>query len=100
LGAFGGGIQPLLNGPDSAAAYGQRYVRASHRSATLALIGAVAYSAVVIHTHSFRSDKFSTADVAVGLTGAGLLLASGPFGLQAQRSLSQAVWWYNAALPR
>lgn len=99
LGAFGGGIQPLLNGPDSAAAYGQRYVRASHRSAALSLIGAVAYTVVLVRTDNLR-NRFSSADVVVGFTGAGFLIASAPFARQAQRSLSQAVWWYNAALPR
>lgn len=99
LGAFGGGMQTLLNGPDSAAAYGQRYVRASHRSAALSLIGAAAYIVVLVRTDNLR-NRMSNGDVAVALTGAGFLIASGPFERQARRSLSQAVWWYNAALPR
>jgi hypothetical protein len=68
-------MQPLLNGPDSAAAYGQRYARV-HRSAALSLIGAVAYTNVL-------SARTTCATGSATLTplpsGAGFHIASTPF---------------------
>ncbi len=100
LGSFGGGVESLLSGPDSAAAYGRQYVRATRRSSTLGLIGAVAYAVVVVRTDNFKREQFGDAEVITAIAGAGLTLASVPFAVQAQRSLSRAVWWYNSALPR
>ena len=96
LGGFGGGVDTLLAGPDSAAVYGHRYVTDMRRSGTLGLLGAAAYVVVLLRTDNFR-DADDTS-VAIGLTGAALAIASIPFTLRAQRNLSRAIWHYNAAL--
>jgi hypothetical protein len=54
---------------------------------------------VLWRTDNFRDDIDNTS-VATGLAGVGFAIASIPFVLRAQRDLSRAVWWYNAALPR
>ena len=97
LGAFGGDVNTLLAGPDSAAAYGRLYVTNVRKASTLGLLGAVAYVAVLVRSDNLR-DVDDTS-FAVGLTGAALAVASIPFTLRAQRSLSRAVWFYNGALP-
>jgi hypothetical protein len=99
LGGFGGGVDTLLAGPDSAAAYARGYVKAARTSSVLGLAGAVAYVVVLWRTDNFRDDIDNTS-VAAGLAGVGFAIASIPFVLRAQRDLSRAVWWYNAALPR
>lgn len=96
LGAFGGGVDTLLAGPDSAAAYGRRYVTAARRASVLGLIGGAAYVAAVAHSSNFRDTDGTTTVLA--LTGAGFAIASIPFTFRATRSLSRAVWFYNAAL--
>ena len=100
LSGFGGGVESLLSGPDSAAANGQQYVRATRRSAALGLIGALAYAVVLVRTDNLQSDQVGDAEVITAVAGAGLLVASLPFAVRAQRHLSRAVWWYNSALPR
>jgi len=100
LGGFGGGVDSLLAGPDSAAAYGREYVRASQISGALGLIGALAYVVTVVRSENSQYGLPSDADAATMIAGAGFLVASIPFGVRAQRSLSRAIWWYNAALPR
>ena len=100
LGGFGGGVESLLTGPDSAAAYGRQYVRATRRSAALGLVGALAYAVVLVRTDNLQSGQVGDADVLIGVAGAGFALASIPFTVQARRHLSRAVWWYNSALPR
>jgi hypothetical protein len=97
LGGFGGGVDTLLAGPDSAAVYGHRYVTDMKRAGTLGLIGAAAYVVVLVRTNNFRDDA-ADADVAIALTGAAFAIASIPFTLRAQRNLSRAIWHYNAAL--
>jgi hypothetical protein len=97
LGPFGGGVDTLLAGPDSAAVYGRRYVTNVRRASTLGLIGTAAFIVAYVRSDRFRdSDDTSSA---IALTGAGFALASIPFTLRAARSLSRAVWFYNAALP-
>lgn len=100
LGGLGGGVELLLTGPDSAAAFGQRYVRATRRSAVLGLVGTLAYAVVLVRTDNFQSGQVGDADLLIGLAGAGFALASVPYTVQARRHLSRAVWWYNSALPR
>jgi hypothetical protein len=97
LGMFGGGVDTLLAGPDSAAAHARRYVRDMRRSTTLGLIGTAAFVAALIRSNS--SGSGDAASAALALTGAGFAIASIPFSLRAGRNLSQAVWFYNSALP-
>lgn len=99
LGAFGGGVDTLLAGSDSAATYARRYVKAARTSNTLALVGAAAYVALLFHSDNLRNDLDNT-DVALGVSGLAFGIAAIPFGLRAQRSLSRSVWFYNAALAR
>lgn len=98
LGAFGGGVDSLLAGPDSAASYAHRYVTATRRANGLALLGAVAWVVALSRTDNLLDADPTTAGIA--LTGVGLSIASIPFALHAQRSLSRSVWFYNAALAR
>jgi hypothetical protein len=97
LGAFGGGVDTLLAGPDTAAALARVYVTNARRASTLGLIGSIAVIVAYARTDSFR-DADDTS-LALALTGLGFTIASIPFTLRAQRSLSRAVWFYNAALP-
>jgi hypothetical protein len=98
LGGFGGGVDTLLAGPDSAAAHAREYVTAARRSNTLGLLGGVAYVALLFHSDSF--DDVDNTDIALGITALGFSIASIPFELHAKRSLARAVWFYNAALAR
>lgn len=98
LGAFGGGVDTLLVGPDSAASYARRYVKSARTANTLALIGAAASVALLVHNNSF--NEWDNTDTALGVTGLAFGIASLPFAHHAQRSLSRAVWFYNAALAR
>lgn len=99
LGGFGGGVDTLLAGPDSAAAYARRYVNAARTTNTLSLLSAVAFVVVATRTDWFRDDA-SDGEVAIGVTGAALALVSIPFRLRAEQSLSRSVWFYNAAFAR
>jgi hypothetical protein len=99
LGAFGGGVDSLLAGPDSAASYARRYVSAARTTNVLALLSGAAYIALLVHSDNFRNDVDNT-DIAIGITGLGLAIAATPFHLRAGRSLSRAIWFYNAALAR
>jgi hypothetical protein len=99
LGGFGGGVDTLLAGPDSAAAHARKYVTAARRSNTLGVLGAVAYVALLFHSDNF-SDDLDNTDIALGITALGFSIAAIPFELHAKRSLSRAVWFYNAALAR
>lgn len=99
LGAFGGGVDSLLAGPDSAAVHARRYVGAARTSNALGLLSAAAYVALLVHTDNTTKD-FDNTDIALGVTGVGFGIASIPFALRAGRELSRAVWFYNAALAR
>jgi hypothetical protein len=97
LGAFGGGVDSLLAGPDSAAFYARRYVSDSRTSTTLGLIGTVAVVIAVVSAGDIYGDD-DTAATAAGIAGIGFTIASVPFALRAARNLSRSVWFYNAAL--
>jgi hypothetical protein len=99
LGAFGGGVDTLLAGPDSAAMQARRYVTSIRTANTLALLSAAAFVVVATRTDWFRDDADDT-DRVVGITGTALALVSIPFRVSAERSLARAVWLYNAALAR
>jgi len=99
LGGFGGGVDTLLAGPDSAVSHTRRYVTNVRTANTLGLLSAVAFVVVVSRTDWFRHDADDT-DVAVGVTGAALALVAIPFRVNAERHLARAVWFYNAALAR
>lgn len=99
LGAFGGGVDTLLTGPDSAVAYTRRFITAARTTNTLALIGAAAYVALLVHNDNFRDDWDGT-DTALGVTGLAFGIAAIPFGLRAHQSLARAVWFYNAQFAR
>jgi len=99
LGAFGGGVDTLIAGPDLAALHTRRYVRDIRTANTLGLLSAVAFVVVASRTDWFRDDA-TDGEVAIGLTGTALALVSIPFRLNAQQNLSRAVWFYNAALAR
>lgn len=99
LGGFGGGVDTLLAGPDSAATYARRYVHAARTANGLSLLSAVAFVVVATRTDWFRDDA-SDGEVAIGVAGTALALVSIPFRLRAEQSLSRSVWFYNAALAR
>jgi len=99
LGGFGGGVDTLLAGPDSAAAHARRYVSEIRTANTLSLLSAAAFVVVASRTNWFRDDA-SDGDVAVGIAGTVLGLVSIPFRLHAEQNLSRAVWFYNAAYAR
>lgn len=99
LGGFGGGVDTLLAGPDSAAAHARHYVTEIRTANTLSLLSAVAFVVVATRTDWFR-DNGDDGDVAIGIGGTVLGLASIPFRLRAEQNLSRAVWFYNAALAR
>jgi hypothetical protein len=96
LGMFGGGVDTLLAGPDSAAAYARRYVSNMRTSSTFALLGGIAYVVASVRSNGFR-DTDDT-DVAIGLTAAGLSIVSIPFTMRAARDLSRSIWFYNSAI--
>ena len=99
LGAFGGGADTLLAGPESAAAHARRYVSAVRTANSLSLLSAVAFVVVATRTDWFR-DNARDGDVAIGITGTVLGLCVDPLRLRAEQNLSRAVWFYNAALAR
>jgi hypothetical protein len=97
LGMFGGDVDTLLAGPDSAAAYARRYVTNTRRASTLGLIGTAAAIAALVSSDGYRDHDNTT--VVLALTGAGFAIASVPFTVRATRSLSRAIWYYNSVLP-
>ena len=99
LGGFGGGVDLLLHGPDSAATHGRSYVTSTRRATTLGLIATAAYVVVLVRTDNFRDD-LDDASVVTTLVGTGFGIAAIPFSLKAKRELARAVWWYNSTLPR
>ena len=99
LGGFGGGVDSLLAGPDSAAAHARRYVSEIRSANTLSLLSAAAFVVVATRTDWFRDDA-GDGDVAVGIAGTVLGLVAIPLHQRAERNLSRAVWFYNAALAR
>jgi hypothetical protein len=96
LGGFGGGVDILLAGPDSAAVHARRYKNNVSTSTTLTLLSALAFFAA----SSQIDDSDSETGPLAALTGLGFAIASIPFTLRSQRDLSRSVWWYNSALPR
>jgi hypothetical protein len=99
VGLFGGEVDPLLAGPDSAAHYARDYVRAVRTSTVLSLLGTAAL-VVALGSNHWRFTNPSAGVVTVAAVGTGLSIASIPFGVRASRSLARSVWWYNAAIPR
>jgi hypothetical protein len=97
LGLFGGNVDTLLAGPDSASAYARRYLTNTRRGTTLGLIGTVAAIAAIVSSDNYRDPDGTT--VALALTGVGFAIAAIPFEVRATRSLSRAIWYYNSVLP-
>ena len=100
LGGFGGGMEPLLAGPDSAAAYARSYTRNMRTGATLGLLGIAAFVVAAVQSDGFQESDPDALAVGASIASVGFAIASIPFTLRAQRDLSRGVWWYNAALPR
>lgn len=100
LSAFGGGIEPLLAGPDSAQTYARAYVRDTRRGATLGLLGSIAAIALFVRTEGRTSGDVDDTSTALAAASVGFAVAAIPFMIRAQRDLSRSVWWYNSALPR
>ena len=100
LGGFGGGMGPLLAGPDSAAAHARDYTRNMRTSGTLGVLGAIAFVVAIARTDNFQDTDNDAVAIGASIASIGFAIASIPFTLRAQRDLSRAVWWYNAALPR
>jgi len=96
LGAFGGGVDTLLAGPEEAASQARRYVHDVRVANTLGLLGAAAFVVALSQSDNLADADPATATIA--LAGAGLGIASIPFAVNAGRHLSRAVWFYNAAL--
>ena len=101
LTGFGGGIDPILAGPDSAARYGRAYVRDSRTSGTLGLVALAGYAVVLWRTDNFRhADSLGTEGTTAAVGGLLFGSAAAYFQKRATVSLSRAILWYNAALPR
>ena len=100
LGGFGGGMDPLLAGPDSAAAHARRYTHNRRTGATLGLLGAAAFVVAIVRSNNIEDDDTDAVTIGASIVSVGFAIASIPFTLRAQRDLARGVWWYNAALPR
>lgn len=97
LGFFGGDVDTLLAGPDSAAMYTRRYLTDTRRSSTLGLLGTAAFIVALATSDNGHDPDAVTTTAAVASVG--FAIATIPFALRAARSMSRAVWFYNAALP-
>jgi hypothetical protein len=100
LGGFGGGMEPLLAGPDSAAAHAREYTRNMRTSGTLGVLGVLSYIVLFVRTDNFRDTDNDGVAIGAAIASVGFAISTIPFSLRAHRELSRAVWWYNAALPR
>jgi len=80
----------VFAGNDSAMAYAAQYQRAERTNLFLLVPGAVLGVVGLVGPKT---------DFTLAAVGGGLFIVSFPFESRAQRSLSRAVWWYNAALP-
>jgi hypothetical protein len=100
IGAFGGGVDLLLGGADSAVVHAQAYVWNAKRSALLGGAGAITLGVVALRTRGSQSRHVTNGDVVAVAAGAAVLAISVPFELRARRELARAIWWYNGALPR
>jgi hypothetical protein len=101
LTGFGGGVDPLLAGPDSAAFHARTYVQRTRTAGTLGLVALAGYVVVLWQTDNFRrGEDLNAAGTVAALAGTGAGIAAGVYGLRASRALSRSIWWYNAALPR
>jgi hypothetical protein len=100
LGGFGGGVGPLLAGPDSAAAHARDYTRNMRTSGVLGALGAAAFIVAIVRSNNVEHSDTDGIAIGASIASVGFAIASLPFSLRAQRDLSRAVWWYNAALPR
>src|SRR4051812_8732740 len=100
IGAFGGGVDLLLAGADSAVVHAQAYVWNAKRSALLGGAGAIALGVVAAHTGGSQSRHVTNGDAVAVVAGAAVLAISVPLELRARRELARAIWWYNGALPR
>ena len=100
LGGFGTGVDVLLAGPDSAARYARSYVTASRWSTGLTLIGSIAFGLAIAAVDDWHDSDIGSTEAVVVLAATGIVVASIPFSVKAQRSLSRAVWWYNEDLAR
>ena len=98
LGAFGGGVDTLLAGPDSAANYARSYVKAARTSNTLGLLSAAAYVGLLLHSDSF--GDFDNTDIALGISCLGLAIAATPFAFRLHCSLPVSVWFFNGQFAR
>lgn len=99
LGAFGGGVDTLLAGPELAATHARRYVREIRTANSLALLSAAAFVVVAARTDWFRNNADDT-DKVLGIGATALALVSIPFRVHAEDNLSRALWFYNAAFAR
>lgn len=99
LGWFGSGVSLLRPRQDSAGYYARRYVRHHRWASALGVIGGIAaVFALERSGDGFRLDTDdNTTLIALGVSAASAL-ASIPFVIGAQRSLSRSIWWYNSTL--
>jgi len=100
LGLFGGGVDVLLGGSDSATVHAQAYVWNEKRSALLGGAGSVTLGVVFASTHGYSGGHVTNADAVAAVAGLVALVSSVPFELRARRELARAIWWYNGSLPR
>jgi hypothetical protein len=94
LGWFGGGVDVLLAGPDSAAYHARQY-RSRRATSDALVLASVALALVAVAS----TDDFGEGSPLL-VAGIGLELIALPFWLRARRSLDRSVWWYNRELPR
>lgn len=101
LGGFGGGVNVLLAGPDSAAHYARRYRPAKAWTTGLGVVAFGTWVAAALRARDAKDDE-GAADHArtLAFVSTGLTLVAVPFNIRARRSLARSIWWYNAAIPR
>jgi hypothetical protein len=94
-------LDSLFRASDSAAAWYGRFEK-SHRTATwLSRTGALLFLASgFVPLVTDRSDTTEAVWLGLSIGGLGFAVASSFPGRSAQRSMSRAIWWYNADLVR
>jgi hypothetical protein len=97
---FGPGVPLLRNRSDSSGIYARRYLHNARWNAALGVIGGVALGTAIMMLNKEGPNDFDDRIWVLYGVGAAGLWGSLPFSLKAQRSLSRAVWWYNATLPQ
>ena len=93
IGPFSSDLERLVQESDSARAYARGYRADQTAAVALSLLGSAVFVFSTLHAPFDSDTQF------LGLViGGGVTLGSAYFGVQAQRALARAVWWYNRSL--